>query len=87
MTKDRASFFLLIHIFWLHTNTILEKKSKGEQADFCTSEVQKYEEIQKSTEKFEEAQSSPRSTEVRLFQGGKSGSWILLDSIYPFGSS
>jgi hypothetical protein len=32
---------------------------QGEQADFCTSEVQKYEKVQRSTEKYREV---PRST-------------------------
>ncbi len=44
--------------------------SKGEQADFCTSEVQKYEKVQRSTKKYWEVLKStkkyrevPRSTE------------------------
>jgi hypothetical protein len=34
--------------------------SKGEQANFCTSEVQKYQEVPRSTKKYREV---PRSTE------------------------
>ena len=35
---------------------------KGEQADFGTSEVQKYEEVPKSTEKYEEVQEVQKCT-------------------------
>ncbi len=37
--------------------------SKGEQADFCTSEVQKYEKVQRSTKKYKEVQEVRRSIE------------------------
>jgi hypothetical protein len=35
-------------------------KTKGEQADFCTSEVQKYREVQRSTENYKEVERSKR---------------------------
>jgi hypothetical protein len=55
-----------ISLYDLIAHTII----KGEQADFCTSEVKKYEEVQGSTKKYREVQRStkkhrevPRSTE------------------------
>jgi hypothetical protein len=54
--------------FSLKTSTVLSAVeeylnidySKGEQANFCTSEVQKYQEVPRSTKKYREV---PRSTE------------------------
>ncbi len=49
-----------VHVLFYFNRTI---HPKGKQADFCTSEVQKYEKVQRSTEKYQEVR---RSTEVRF---------------------